>query len=95
MTPEEFKNMTLKMDRSALATFIREAQLSAPPYIGVTIPSAEDLRHDSGWAEGHEMSIEDKTVIAAILALAIPAARKRIAEIEEYLTKAGEKFNAI
>lgn len=58
-------------------------------YVGVYIPIVFDPTSYRGGEASHYVMLDDKVAVDAIIELALPAARARIAKIEERLTLAG------
>jgi hypothetical protein len=76
-------------ERDTLMRFIN-SQFSAR-WIGIYIPSTYELEFGRSM-ESHNVHLEDKSTIDAIMTLALPAARKRVADIEIQLTSAGVEY---
>lgn len=77
-------------ERDDLLRFIKN-EFTAP-YIGIYIPSTLEHERCLSMPESQNVHLEDKSTIDAIMALALPAARKRVADIEAELTKAGVEY---
>jgi hypothetical protein len=62
-------------------------------YIGIYIPTEWEIEKGSrDMLLPQSIHLDDKTAIDAIMSLALPAARKRVADIEAELTKAGVEY---
>lgn len=61
-------------------------------YIGIYIPSQFELETGRQGPTSWNLHLEDKSTVDAIMALALPAAVKRVADIEAELTEADIEY---
>jgi hypothetical protein len=77
-------------ERDTLLKFINSEARAR--YIGIYIPSQYDVEMFRP-SEACHVHLEDKPTIDAVMALTIPAACKRVADIEAELTKVGVEYD--
>lgn len=78
-------------ERDELLGFIKR-EFTAP-YIGIYIPFSLERGFGHISESSQNLLLNDKSTVDAIMALALPAARKRVADIEAELTKATIEFS--